>query len=146
MITIILNSRQVGLYRSENCFHKGHINVRRDVLRCLNSVHAQVALELWVDWVKKGYASRDVVNWNQGDVANSFNSGHAATMVMGSWMLGEVKRSGIDFGIVWDEIPGDFSGCAHGDSPGAYEPDDSKRGAKGSCSGGKIDFGNKIDS
>jgi hypothetical protein len=37
IITIILNSRQVGLYRSENCFHKGHINVRRDVLRCFDS-------------------------------------------------------------------------------------------------------------
>jgi multiple sugar transport system substrate-binding protein len=73
----------------------------------LNSEHAQVALELWVDWVKKGYASRDVVNWNQGDVANSFNSWHAATMVMGSWMLGEVKKRGIDFGIVTIPVPKD---------------------------------------
>jgi multiple sugar transport system substrate-binding protein len=73
----------------------------------LNSEQAQVALELWVDWVKEGYASRDVVNWNQGDVANSFKSWHAATMVMGSWMLGEVKKSGIDFGIVTIPVPKD---------------------------------------
>ena len=45
----------------------------------LTSKNAQVALELWVDWVKKGYASKDVVNWNQGDVPNEFISGRAAT-------------------------------------------------------------------
>jgi multiple sugar transport system substrate-binding protein len=71
----------------------------------LDSKNAQAALELWVNWVKKGYASRDVVNWNQGDVPNQFNSGHAATMVMGPWMLGEVKKSGIDFGIVTIPVP-----------------------------------------
>jgi multiple sugar transport system substrate-binding protein len=71
----------------------------------LDSKNAQVALQLWVDWVKKGVASRDVVNWNQGDVPNQFNSGHAATMVMGPWMLGEVKKSGIDFGIVTIPVP-----------------------------------------
>jgi multiple sugar transport system substrate-binding protein len=49
----------------------------------LTSKNAQVALELWVDWVKKGYASKDLVNWNQGDVLNEFISGRAATMVMG---------------------------------------------------------------
>jgi multiple sugar transport system substrate-binding protein len=71
----------------------------------LDSKNAQAALQLWVDWVKKGAVSRDVVNWNQGDVANQFNSRRAATMVMGPWMLGEVKKSGIDFGIVTIPVP-----------------------------------------
>ena len=71
----------------------------------LTSKNAQVALQLWVDWVKQGYASKDVVNWNQGDVPNQFNSGRAATMVMGPWMLGVVKKSGIDFGIVTIPVP-----------------------------------------
>jgi len=71
----------------------------------LASKNAAAALQLWVDWVKKGLASRDVVNWVQGDVANQFNSGRAATMVMGPWMLGEVKKSGIDFGIVTIPVP-----------------------------------------
>ncbi len=61
-------------------------------LNDLTSKNAQVALQLWVDWVKQGYASKDVVNWNQGDVPNQFNSGRAATMVMGPWMLGERKE------------------------------------------------------
>jgi hypothetical protein len=44
IITIILNSRQASFYRSENCFHKGHINVSRDVLRCLIRVTAETEL------------------------------------------------------------------------------------------------------
>jgi multiple sugar transport system substrate-binding protein len=71
----------------------------------LSSKNAQVALQLWVDWVKKGYASKDVVNWNQGDVPNEFISGRAATMVMGPWQLANVKKSGVDFGIVTIPVP-----------------------------------------
>lgn len=71
----------------------------------LGSENAKAALQLWVDWVKTAVASKDVVNWNQGDVANQFNGGGAATMVMGPWMLSEVKKSGIDFGIVTIPVP-----------------------------------------
>jgi multiple sugar transport system substrate-binding protein len=71
----------------------------------LSSKDAQTALQLWVDWVKKGYASKDVVNWNQGDVPNEFISGRAATMVMGPWQLANVKKSGVDFGIVTIPVP-----------------------------------------
>jgi multiple sugar transport system substrate-binding protein len=71
----------------------------------LDSKNAQEALELWVDWVKKGYASKEVVNWNQGDVPNQFISGRAATMVMGPWQLANVKKSSIDFGIVTIPVP-----------------------------------------
>ncbi len=71
----------------------------------LASPNAKVALELWVDWVKKGLASKDVVNWNQGDVPNEFISGRAATMVMGPWQLANVKKSGVDFGIVTIPVP-----------------------------------------
>jgi multiple sugar transport system substrate-binding protein len=71
----------------------------------LTSENAKVALELWVDWVKKGYASKDVVNWNQGDVPNEFISARAATMVMGPWQLANVKKSGVDFGIVTIPVP-----------------------------------------
>ena len=71
----------------------------------LGSDNAKEALQLWVDWVKKGVASKDVVNWNQGDVPNQFIGGRAATMVMGPWQLGNVKKSGIDFGIVTIPVP-----------------------------------------
>ncbi len=71
----------------------------------LGSDKAKQALKLWVDLVQKGAASHDVVNWNQGDVANQFIGGTAAMMVMGPWMLPAVKRSGLDFGIVTIPVP-----------------------------------------
>jgi multiple sugar transport system substrate-binding protein len=71
----------------------------------LDSANARAALQLWVDWVKKGVASRDVVNWSQGDVPNQFVTGRAAMMEIGPWMLGEVRKSGIDFGITTIPVP-----------------------------------------
>ena len=71
----------------------------------LDSENGRAALQLWVDWVKKGVASKDVVNWNQGDVPNQFLGGRAATMVMGPWQLANVQKSGIDFGIVTIPVP-----------------------------------------
>ena len=71
----------------------------------LDSENGRAALQLWVDWVKKGVASKDVVNWDQGDVPNQFIGGRAATMVMGPWQLANVQKSGIDFGIVTIPVP-----------------------------------------
>jgi multiple sugar transport system substrate-binding protein len=71
----------------------------------LSTAKAKDALKLWVDLVKSGGASRDVVNWNQGDVANQFLSEKAAMMVMGNWMLPSAERSGIDFGVVTIPVP-----------------------------------------
>jgi len=71
----------------------------------LDSENARAALQLWVDWVKKGVASKDVVTWNQEDVPNQFIGGRAATMVMGPWQLANVQKSGVDFGIVTIPVP-----------------------------------------
>ena len=71
----------------------------------LGSDKATEALQLWVDWVKNGFASKDVVNWSQGDVPNQFLGGRAATMVMGPWQLANVEKSGVDFGIVTIPVP-----------------------------------------
>jgi multiple sugar transport system substrate-binding protein len=65
----------------------------------LASDKAKQALKLWVDLVRNGYASRDVVTWSGGDVADQFISGRAAMMISGPWMLPTVKRSGLDYGI-----------------------------------------------
>ena len=71
----------------------------------LGSEKAKEALQLWVDWVKKGVASKEVVNWNQENVPSQFIGGRAATMVMGPWQLSNVKKSGVDFGIVTIPVP-----------------------------------------
>jgi multiple sugar transport system substrate-binding protein len=71
----------------------------------LGSEKAKEALQLWVDWVKKGVASKEVVNWNQENVPSQFIGGRAATMVMGPWQLSNVRKSGVDFGIVTIPVP-----------------------------------------
>jgi multiple sugar transport system substrate-binding protein len=77
----------------------------RGSLLDLTSDKAKQALKLWVDLVKNGSASRDVVNWSGGDVADQFIGGRAAMMVSGPWMLPAVKRSGLDYGIVPIPVP-----------------------------------------
>jgi multiple sugar transport system substrate-binding protein len=71
----------------------------------LTSDNAKQALKLWVDLVQNGCASRDVVNWSGGDVADQFIGGRAAMMISGPWMLRAVKRSGLDYGIAPIPVP-----------------------------------------
>ena len=45
------------------------------------------ALQLWVDLVKDGSASRSVINWTQADVNDQFRAGNAAMMINGPWQF-----------------------------------------------------------
>lgn len=45
------------------------------------------ALQLWVDLVKDGSASRSALNWTQADVNDQFKAGNAAMMVNGPWQF-----------------------------------------------------------
>ncbi|MFI5953395.1 extracellular solute-binding protein [Cryptosporangium sp. NPDC051539] len=45
------------------------------------------ALQLWVDLLKDGSASKSVLNWTQADVADQFKAGNAAMMVNGPWQF-----------------------------------------------------------
>lgn len=45
------------------------------------------ALQLWVDLVNDGSASKSVVNWSQADVNDQFKAGNAAMMVNGPWQF-----------------------------------------------------------
>jgi multiple sugar transport system substrate-binding protein len=59
------------------------------------------ALQLWVDLVQSGSASRSVVNWTQADVKDQFAAGKAAMMVNGPWhfpALDEVQ--GLKYAVV----------------------------------------------
>jgi multiple sugar transport system substrate-binding protein len=64
------------------------------------------ALQLWVDLVNSGSASRSVVNWGQGDVKDQFAAGNAAMMVNGPWQfpaLDEVQ--GLNYEVVPIPVP-----------------------------------------
>ena len=64
------------------------------------------ALQLWVDLVNSGSASRSVVNWGQSDVKDQFAAGNAAMMVNGPWQfpaLDEVQ--GLNYEVVSIPVP-----------------------------------------
>lgn len=59
------------------------------------------ALQLWVDLVKDGSASKSVVNWTQADVADQFKAGNAAMMVNGPWQFPVLNDvSGLKYDVV----------------------------------------------
>jgi multiple sugar transport system substrate-binding protein len=64
------------------------------------------ALQLWVDLVNSGSASRSVLNWGQADVKDQFAAGNAAMMVNGPWQfpaLDEVQ--GLNYEVVPIPVP-----------------------------------------
>lgn len=62
------------------------------------------ALQLWVDLVKDGSASKSVVNWSQADVNDQFQAGNAAMMVNGPWQQPTLDATaGLHYGTV--QIP-----------------------------------------
>jgi multiple sugar transport system substrate-binding protein len=78
----------------------------------LDSPEATKALQFWADLVQKGYASKSVVQWAQGDVNNQFMAGKAAMQENGNWNLNSLEQSKINFGIV--AIPKPDGGTAPG--------------------------------
>jgi multiple sugar transport system substrate-binding protein len=64
------------------------------------------ALQLWVDLVGSGSASRSVVNWTQADVAEQFGAGNAAMMVNGPWQFPVLDEiAGLKYGVVPIPVP-----------------------------------------
>ncbi|HZX06037.1 ABC transporter substrate-binding protein [Kribbella sp.] len=67
----------------------------------LNSPQVAEALQLWVDLVKSGSASKSVINWTQGDVNDQFIAGKAAMMVNGPWQIPALNKNPK---IKWDVV------------------------------------------
>ena len=58
----------------------------------LDQPEATEALQFWVDLVQKGYASKDVINQQQGEVTNTFMAGGYAMSVGGPWELPRLQK------------------------------------------------------
>ncbi|MEU4190997.1 ABC transporter substrate-binding protein [Kribbella sp. NPDC026611] len=67
----------------------------------LTSPQVAEALQLWVDLVKSGSASKSVINWTQGDVKDQFVAGKAAMMVNGPWQIPALQKSP---NVKWDVV------------------------------------------
>lgn len=66
-----------------------------DILH-LDSPEAVEALQLWVDWINKGYVSKEIVNMDQwSGVRPQFQNGQAAMMINGPWCVKPIR----------DEVP-----------------------------------------
>lgn len=64
------------------------------------------ALQLWVDLVNDGSASRSVVNWTQGDVNDQFKAGNAAMMINGPWQFPLLDaEKGLHYKVVSIPVP-----------------------------------------
>jgi multiple sugar transport system substrate-binding protein len=67
----------------------------------LKSPQVGEALQLWVDLVKSGSASKSVINWTQGDAKDQFVAGKAAMMVNGPWQIPALAKAP---NVKWDVV------------------------------------------
>ncbi|MFB6721890.1 ABC transporter substrate-binding protein [Kribbella sp. NPDC056345] len=67
----------------------------------LKSPQVAEALQLWVDLVQSGSASKSVINWTQGDAKDQFVAGKAAMMVNGPWQIPALQESPK---VKWDVV------------------------------------------
>jgi multiple sugar transport system substrate-binding protein len=81
-------------------------------LKKLDSPEGVKALQFWGDLVQKGYVSKSVVQWSQGDVNDQFMAGKAAMQQNGCWNLSALEKSKINFGVF--PIPKPDGGAAPG--------------------------------
>jgi multiple sugar transport system substrate-binding protein len=58
----------------------------------LDQPEAVAALQFWVDMVKNGIASKDVINQRQYEVANTFMAGNTAIALGGPWELPRMQN------------------------------------------------------
>jgi hypothetical protein len=66
----------------------------------------QSSLQLWVNMVKDGSASKSVLNWGQDpDLTQQFIQGHAAMMVNGPWIFPELNQKGWKYNDQYGIVP-----------------------------------------
>jgi multiple sugar transport system substrate-binding protein len=69
--------------------------------KTLNSPQVVQALQLWIDLVNSGSASKSVVTWQQSDDNDQFIAGKAAMMINGPWQFPVLeKATGLNYGVV----------------------------------------------
>ncbi len=76
----------------------------------LDSPRAVTALQLWTDWLRKGYAPNSVINNTQTTSWQEFATGDYAFAENGTWQLANARKSGIDWGVI--PIPAVHGGAA----------------------------------
>ena len=84
----------------------------------LDSAQAVAALQLWTDWLKKGYAPNSVINNTQTTSWQEFATGAFAFAENGTWQLANAKKTGFDYGVI--AIPAMAGGTAPAPTGGEF--------------------------
>src|SRR3954464_2300248 len=66
----------------------------------LDSAQGVASLQLWTDWLKKGYAPNSVLNNTQTTSWQEFATGDFAFSENGTWQLANAKKAGFEYGIM----------------------------------------------
>ncbi len=84
----------------------------------LDSPEATAAVQLWSDWLAKGYAPNSVINNTQTTSWQEFASGDYAFAENGTWQLANAKKAGFEYGII--PIPARTGGTAPAPTGGEF--------------------------
>jgi len=72
----------------------------------VDSAQSVAALQVLVDMIKQGSASKGALNWGQPDVATQFGEGNAALMENGPWEIPALEQQyNMKFGTDFDVVP-----------------------------------------
>jgi len=84
----------------------------------LDSAQGLASLQLWTDWLKKGYAPNSVINNTQTTSWQEFATGNFAFSENGTWQLANAKKTGFPYGII--PIPSQAGGTAPAPTGGEF--------------------------
>jgi multiple sugar transport system substrate-binding protein len=84
----------------------------------LDSPQAVAALDLWMNWLKQGYAPNSTINNTQTTSWQEFATGQYAFAENGTWQLANAKKTGFDYGII--PIPARNGGTAMAPTGGEF--------------------------
>jgi len=84
----------------------------------LDSAQGVASLQLWTDWLKKGYAPNSVLNNTQTTSWQEFATGDFAFSENGTWQLANAKKTGFEYGVI--PIPSQAGGTAPAPTGGEF--------------------------
>ena len=84
----------------------------------LDSSEATAAVQLWSDWLAKGYAPNSVINNTQTTSWQEFATGDYAFAENGTWQVGNAKKAGFEYGII--PVPARSGGTAPAPTGGEF--------------------------
>jgi len=87
-------------------------------LKELDSADAVSAVQLWVDWLDKGYAPNSVLNNTQTTAWQEFEAGKVGFVENGTWQMGNAAKLGFKYGVI--SIPAKDGGAAPAPTGGEF--------------------------